>query len=78
VPADLVTASASGLDPNISVESALLQVGRVAKERKLAESDVRALVQQHIEAPQFGVLGAEKINVLKLNIALDQKAKGRK
>jgi potassium-transporting ATPase KdpC subunit len=74
VPADLVLSSASGLDPNISVESAMIQVSRIAKERKLTESDVRALVQQHIEPPQFGVLGAEKINVLKLNLALDELA----
>jgi potassium-transporting ATPase KdpC subunit len=77
VPADVVTSSASVLDPNISVESAMLQVGRVARERNLPESDVRALVQRYIEPPQYGVLGAEKINVLKLNIALDDMAKAR-
>jgi potassium-transporting ATPase KdpC subunit len=77
VPADLVTSSASGLDPNISVESALLQVSRVAKERGLPEPAVKALVEKQIEPPQFGVLGREKINVLKLNIALDILAKGK-
>jgi potassium-transporting ATPase KdpC subunit len=77
VPADLVTASASGLDPNISVDSAMLQVWRVARERKLEEADVRALVQRYIEPPQFGVLGQQKINVLKLNIALDALAKSK-
>jgi potassium-transporting ATPase KdpC subunit len=77
VPADLVLSSASGLDPNITVESALLQISRVAKERGLPETDVKTLVEKQIEPPQFGVLGREKINVLKLNIALDALAKGK-
>jgi potassium-transporting ATPase KdpC subunit len=77
VPADLVTSSASGLDPNISVESAMLQVSRVAAARGLPEPAVRELVNKYIELPQFGVLGSEKINVLKLNIALDELAKGK-
>jgi K+-transporting ATPase ATPase C chain len=72
VPADMVLASASGLDPHISVDSTLLQVSRVAKERGLSESAVRDLVNKQIEPPQFGVLGQEKVNVLKLNLALDE------
>ena len=71
VPADLVTSSGSGLDPDISVMGALVQVNRVAKERKLAPDQVLALVNSHIEKPLLGLFGPEKINVLKLNIALD-------
>jgi K+-transporting ATPase ATPase C chain len=75
IPADLVLTSASGLDPDISVESAILQVSRVAKARGLAETNVTSLVQDHITYPQFGVLGTRRINVLMLNIALDELAK---
>lgn len=72
IPADLVTASGSGLDPNISVQAAKVQIARIAKIRNLAEKDVQLLVDQQIEKPLFGLLGPQKINVLKLNIALDK------
>ena len=78
VPADLVLASGSGLDPHISPASALLQVQRVAKARGLPESKVRSLAEEHIEPLQYGLFGQERVNVLKLNIALDELAKGSK
>lgn len=71
IPSELVTFSGSGLDPNISVEAAKIQIARIAQIREMSKHDLDQLIDQHIERPLFGLFGPQKINLLKLNIALD-------
>ena len=72
IPKDLVTASGSGIDPEISVQAALIQVKRIAEQRSMPEQQVRELVLKYAQQPTFGVLGSNRVNVLELNLALDQ------
>ncbi|HTA81863.1 MAG TPA: K(+)-transporting ATPase subunit C [Bacteroidia bacterium] len=72
IPAELVTASGSGLDPDLSPEGAKIQVKRVAALRHIPEQDLMRLVEEHTEKPLLGIFGPAKVNVLKLNIALDE------
>ncbi|HUZ58053.1 MAG TPA: K(+)-transporting ATPase subunit C [Hanamia sp.] len=71
IPSDLITESGSGLDPDISIQGAYIQVKRIAKIRNISEEKLSVLVDKHIEKPLFGFLGPEKVNVLQLNIDLD-------
>ena len=72
IPADLVTASGSGLDPDISPAGALFQVARVARARNLGEDRLRQLIAANIRGPDLGILGEPRVNVLALNLALDE------
>jgi K+-transporting ATPase ATPase C chain len=78
VPADMVFASASGVDPEISPESARLQIARVAAARDISQDKITALVEQFIQPPQWGFLGQARVNVLLLNVALDQLSAAQK
>jgi len=71
IPSELVTASGSGLDPHISVEAAMVQVKRIAAKRVMSEQNIESIIRENTEHPLFGLFGTKKINVLKLNIALD-------
>lgn len=72
IPAELVTASGSGLDPDLSPAAAKVQVKRIAATRQIDENKIYALIDEHTEGPLFGLFGPSKVNVLKLNVALDE------
>jgi len=76
IPVDLLTASASGLDPDISPAAAEFQIPRIARQRGISESLLRDLVQKHIEPRNLGLLGELRVNVLELNLALDEMSSG--
>jgi K+-transporting ATPase ATPase C chain len=78
IPAELITASGSGLDPDISISSAEVQIPRISKARHISNQDLKALVNKHIECPLWGIAGPLKINVLKLNLALDELSEKQK
>ncbi len=73
IPADLITTSASGLDPHISPAAAEFQLSRISRERGMSETDLRAFVAKFTENRTFGIFGESRVNVLKLNLALDRK-----
>ncbi|KFE97257.1 potassium-transporting ATPase subunit C [Chryseobacterium formosense] len=75
IPVDLITASGSGLDPDFSVQAAKVQVKRIAQDRNISQEKINQLIEANIQKPFLGLFGPEKINVLKLNIALDQLGK---
>lgn len=75
VPVDLVTTSASGLDPHISIAAAEFQVPRISRARGIANSQLIELIAEHTEGRQFGILGEPRVNVLELNLALDREAR---
>jgi K+-transporting ATPase ATPase C chain len=72
IPVEMVTASGSGLDPDISPKSALIQVARIAMVRGIPESEIIRLVEEHIKKPLLGLFGPPKVNVLELNLELDK------
>ena len=78
VPIDLVTSSASGLDPHVSPAAALFQAPRVARERGVGEADVRRMIEARVEGRQWGLFGEPRVNVLELNLALDERWPMRK
>lgn len=78
IPAELVTASGSGLDPHLNPESAFAQIPRIAKTRNISEAELMKLVEKHTEFSLWGIFGKPTVHILKLNVELDQKAKMKK